>query len=88
MDFLHIEYHDQIPWTADTSNIEFVSVANLSNYGFFFINVECCNSSEKNVVCFVKIWYNNQVACVAHGCKIALGFVPNLNNYGNFVCLL
>ena len=40
MDFLHIRYHDQVPWAADAYKIEF-GVPNLSHYGNFFIHVEC-----------------------------------------------
>ena len=41
MDFLHIGYHDQVPWAAFASKIEFGSVLNLTNYSHFFINFEC-----------------------------------------------
>ena len=36
---LRIWYHDQVPWAADASKIEFSSVPNLSNYGNFFHKV-------------------------------------------------
>ena len=36
MDFVHIGYHDQVLWAADTCKIEFGSVPNLSNYGNLF----------------------------------------------------
>ena len=35
-------------WVAHVCKIEFGSVSNLSNYGYFFINFECCDISEKN----------------------------------------
>ena len=35
MDFLHIEYHNQVPWTADACKIEFGFVSNFSNYHYF-----------------------------------------------------
>ena len=41
MDFLHIGYHDQVPWAADACKTEFGSVLNMSNYGIFFINFDC-----------------------------------------------
>ena len=41
IDFLHIVYHDQVPWAIDTHKIEFGSVPNFSNYSNFFINFEC-----------------------------------------------
>ena len=44
MDFLHIWYHDhidQVPWAADVCKIEFGSVQNLNNYGYFFILFVC-----------------------------------------------
>ena len=33
MDFIHIGYHDQVPWAAHACKILFGSVPNLSNYG-------------------------------------------------------
>ena len=51
IDFLHIGYHDQVSWSTDACKIEFGSVPNLSNYGYFFIIFSvCCDVSEKNVV--------------------------------------
>ena len=41
MDFLHIGYHDQVPWAPDACKTEFDTEQNLSNYGHFFINFEC-----------------------------------------------
>ena len=36
MDFLHIRYHDQVPWTANACKIEFGSVPNLTKLWLFF----------------------------------------------------
>ena len=36
MDYLHIEYHDQVSRAADARKIEFGSVPHLTNYGHFF----------------------------------------------------
>ena len=49
MDVLHIGYNDLLPWAANACKIEFGSVLNLSNYGIFFIKVECCDTVEKNL---------------------------------------
>ena len=40
MDFLHIGYHDQVPWTTNACKIEFVSIPNCSNCGYIFINFD------------------------------------------------
>ena len=45
LDFLHIEYNDQVSWAAHACKIEFGSVPNLSKY----ILSVCCDISEKNV---------------------------------------
>ena len=34
MDFLHIQYHDQVPWAADACKVEVGSMPNLSNWPF------------------------------------------------------
>ena len=85
MDFLHIGYHDQVSRDADSYKIEFGSVPHLSNYGNFFINVECllCYLRDE---CgdFVDIWYSYQVPCVPHASKLVFGSVPNLSNCGHF----
>ena len=52
MDFLYIEYRDQVPWAADSNKIALGSVLYWSNYGHCFINVGCCDISEKNVVIY------------------------------------
>ena len=41
VDFLHITYHDQVPWAGNAGEREFGSVANLTNYGNVFLNFEC-----------------------------------------------
>ena len=50
MAFIHIGYHDQVPLATHACKIEFGSVPNLSNYAYVFINIYCCDVSEKNVV--------------------------------------
>ena len=78
MDFLRIEYHDQVPWAADAFKTEFGSVANLSSYGiYFFRNLEYCDSSVKSVMIYFHIWYSYQVQCIAHTGKIAFCSVPS-----------
>ena len=63
--------------------VEFGSVPNLSNYGYFFIkfNVECLLwyvGEECGDV--VHIWYSYQVPCISHVCEIAFDSVPNMSN--------
>ena len=74
-----------MPWAADACEIEFGSVPNLSNYGNFFINFECCDISEKNLM-ILFIFGTVAEACettFADVCKIAFGSMPNLSNYSN-----
>ena len=73
------EYHDQVPWATDTCKLEFGFVLNLSNYGHFFLTVECLlwYLREECGNC-IYIWYSYQIPCVAPACKIAFGYVPNL----------
>ena len=81
LDFLHITYHDQVPWAADAGKIKFGSVSNLSNNGYFFINFECLWYLGEECGDSVHISNNYQVSDV---CKIAFGSVPNLSNYSHF----
>ena len=46
MGFLHIGYHDQVPWVADAFKIEIGIVSNFSNYGHYMHFV-------MNLVCFL-----------------------------------
>ena len=57
MDFLHIGYHDQVPWAADACKTEFGSVPTLTNYGHFFINFlsVCYDMLEKSVMQFFHL---------------------------------
>ena len=90
MDFLHIWYHDQVPWATDAYKIKYGSVPNLSNLGIF--PPKFCHNVYllwylRKCVDFVHIWYSNQVSWAADACKIALWFVLN---YGHIfiLCLL
>ena len=81
-DFLHIGYHDQVPWATDACKTEFGSVPHLSNYGNFFNKFRLIVLSQRRVWGFKKnIWYSYQVWCIAHASKIAFASVPNLSNY-------
>ena len=75
MDFLHTAYRDQVPWAVDVCNIEFVSVPNLSNYDYFFINFE---SFREECSDCVHIWYSYQIPCIAHACKITFKLCDKL----------
>ena len=57
IDFLHIRYHEEVPWAADACKIEFGSVPHLSNCGYFsYIVSVCCDISATNVVIFLFIF--------------------------------
>ena len=64
LDFLHIGYHRQISQAAHAFKIEFGS--NWSHYGYIFINFECCDISEKNVVICAWLSANMQHLCLLH----------------------
>ena len=87
MDFLHIGYHDQVPWASDAYKSEFMSVPNLTNYGHFFITFECLlwYLREDRDFFHNGMWYNYQVWCIAHAGKIAFSSLPYLSNCGQFV---
>ena len=59
IDFLHVGYHDQVPWAADAWQTEFGSVPNLSNYVNFFntFRVFVVISQEKSVMIFFHTIY-------------------------------
>ena len=85
MYFLHIGYHDPVPWATDVCKTEFSPVPNLSHYGHFVITSECLLwyiREEYND--FVHIWYSYQEPCVSHAYKIPLGSVQNWSNYDHF----
>ena len=83
-------YHDQVPRASDSCNIEFGSVANLSNDGYFFIPFECllCYLGDKSGD-FVPICYKchsceDQVTCYAFVCLacIICDIIPCLCDVG------
>ena len=77
IDFLHIKYHDQVSWATDACETEFGSVPNLSNYGYFFINLDFWLWYLCKECGVVHICYSFYVQCIAHACKIAFGSMPN-----------
>ena len=56
MNFLHIGYHDQVVWAADVCKIKVGYVPNLSNYGNFFINLECFDISKNWSILFIYVF--------------------------------
>ena len=95
--FPYILYHDQAPWTADTRQIEFGSVINLSNCCNFFINFACLLYLREECGDVVHICYSNQILCIFCSylvqqsttmgldvCKIYLGPVPKCSINVNY----
>ena len=68
VELLHIGYQEQVLWANDAPKIEFCSVPNLNNYGHFFINLECCDIPEKNMV----ILFIFGTVTRYHACKLDL----------------
>ena len=67
MDFLHNGYHDQVQWATDACKLESGSMPNLSNCGYFFINLESLlRYIRKECGDFVHIWYSCHVLCVVY----------------------
>ena len=74
IDFLHIGYHDQVPWATGAYKIEFGSMPHLSNYGNFPILLECLLwYLREECSDFVNICYSYQVLCSClKKCHLAL----------------